>query len=47
MVRQGFECDMFVIERTKDGVVHRLGTVDFEAIGDVDRSKDRLDDIRN
>jgi len=47
MMRQGFECDMFVVERTKDGIVHRLGTIDFEAIGDVDCSEDGLDDIRN
>lgn len=40
MMRQGFECDMFVVERTKDGIVHRPGTVDFEAIGDVDCSED-------
>ena len=40
MMGQGFECDMFVVERTKDGIVHRLGTIDFEAIGDVDCSED-------
>lgn len=46
-MRQGFQRDVFVIERTKDSVVQRLGTVDFEAIRYVDCSEDRLDDICN
>jgi hypothetical protein len=47
VMRQGFECNVLIVERTKDGIVHRLGTIDFKAIRDVDCSENRLDHVRN